>query len=40
MRSYEIVDKGNDEWLRSDTCELGFQPMTDTDKADATAKQR
>jgi hypothetical protein len=32
MRSFENVNKDNvEEWLQSDTCELGFQELTDTD---------
>jgi hypothetical protein len=41
MRSFENVDKANiEEWLQSDMCELFFQHMTDTDTANAAAKQK
>jgi hypothetical protein len=40
MRSFENIDEDNvEEWLQSDTCELGFQHLTDTDIANAAMKQ-
>jgi sarcosine oxidase delta subunit len=37
MRSYENIKANNEEWQKSDGCEVGFQLMTDT--VNAASKQ-
>jgi hypothetical protein len=37
MRSFENIDVYNEEWLKSDVCELGFQH---TDRVNSTVKRK